>query len=167
MNDTYLAWLNDARAMELGMVETLQSHIKLADGKNDKLKKQLEKHLRETEEQAEMVTEAIERYGGKVSHGKGMISKIASSMAGTTAALSGDDLMKASLSDYAAEHLEIASYTAIATAAEDLGDLETIKMCDKILEQERAMAAWLEANLPELASTYIQKEEEQEMKAEG
>ena len=40
-------------------------------------------------------------------------------------------------------------------------------MCDKILEQERAMAAWLEANLPELASTYIQKEEEQEMKAEG
>lgn len=54
------------------------------------------------------------------------------------------------LADYAAENFEIASYTALISAAQELGDQEIIRVCQQILRDEQEMASWLQQNLPTL-----------------
>ncbi len=155
MNSTYIAWLNDARAMEMGLIQNIQAHIRLADGKHPKLKARLEQHLEETKRHAELVAEAIERHGGRISTMKGVMSTLAGGLGGAAAAVTGDDLMKASLQDFAGEHLEIASYTALIAAAEQLGETESVAAFESILAEEKAMAKWYEENIGPLARKYI------------
>jgi ferritin-like metal-binding protein YciE len=47
---------------------------------------------------------------------------------------------------YTTEHLEIASYELLRRVAEHAGDEETAAVCRDILEDERAMATYVEEN---------------------
>ena len=70
----------------------------------------------------------------------------------------GDEVMKGSLASYAFEAMEIASYTILINAAKQVGDKETARVCEQILKEEKAMAAWLEKNLPVLTRQYLRLE---------
>jgi ferritin-like metal-binding protein YciE len=59
---------------------------------------------------------------------------------------------------YASEHLEIASYELLKRVAQRVGDEETVRACDEILEQERAMAAFFEANWDRFAELSLREE---------
>ena len=61
-----------------------------------------------------------------------------------------DELVKNALADFAAENFEVASYTALILAAQELGDQQTAGVCQQILQEDQAMADWLEQNLPTL-----------------
>ena len=62
-----------------------------------------------------------------------------------------DEMVKNALADYAAENFEIASYTALIRAAEDLNEQQTATVCQQIRQEEEEMALWLQQNLPTLA----------------
>ncbi len=64
--------------------------------------------------------------------------------------------MKNFLSDYAAEHFEIACYTSLIAAAEELGHPQIAAICRDILRDEEAMAQWLKENIPEITRLYLQ-----------
>ena len=61
-----------------------------------------------------------------------------------------DEMVKNALADYAAENFEIASYTALIRAAEDLNEQKTVAVCQQIRQEEEEMARWLQQNLPTL-----------------
>jgi ferritin-like metal-binding protein YciE len=61
-----------------------------------------------------------------------------------------DEMLKNALADYAAENFEVASYTALIRAAQFLGDQETARVCQQILQEDQEMASWLQQNLPTL-----------------
>lgn len=67
---------------------------------------------------------------------------------GLSTGAAADEVVKDGLADFAAENFEIASYTALIAAAEQLGDRETVATCNQILREEQEMARWLEQNLP-------------------
>jgi len=58
--------------------------------------------------------------------------------------------VKNALADYAAENFEVASYTALVTAAQEMGDAQTAMVCQQILLEDEEMARWLQQNLPTL-----------------
>src|SRR5690625_5911077 len=89
---------------------------------------------------------------------KGVTGVLGAGLQSAMAALTGDDLVKASLAGYASEHLEIASYQALIAAANDLGDTETAAVCEQILEEELAMSEWLEENLPEIVLHFLHED---------
>ncbi len=157
MNTTYVAWLNDARAMELGLIQTIESHLRLLED-HPAMKTRMEQHLAETRRHAEIVEECIKQYGGKVAMFKGMLSTLAGGLGGAAAAVTGDDLMKAMLSDSAAEELEIASYTALIASARELGDNYTADACEEILKDEVAHQEWIRGQLPALAHKYLSED---------
>jgi ferritin-like metal-binding protein YciE len=66
-----------------------------------------------------------------------------------------DEVVKGSISSYVFENLEIASYTSLIAAAEQVGDIETMTACEQILPQEVAMAQWLLDHIPQLTQTYL------------
>jgi len=53
------------------------------------------------------------------------------------------------------ENVEISSYTALIAAAKSVGDTATQAQLEQILEQEKAMAAWLLDHLPQITQAFL------------
>lgn len=152
---TYLAWLADAHAMELGLVKVLEKQAKeTAD--LPEIHERIHEHLEETKVQAEKIEECLRRNGGDPSLGKDLLSQATAALQGMGASLPSDALVKNIHASYAAEHFEIASYAVLIAAAEEFGDTETAAVCREILAEEEDMAAWLETMLPDVAVEHLE-----------
>lgn len=152
----FMDWLRDAHAMEKqcermisGTVDQLKEYPQVQE--------RLQHHAIETQQQARLVNECIERRGGDTS----LVKEIAAKVAATAQSVSGlfvsDEEAKAVLSIYAFKHMEIASYRMLAAGAQTLGDAETQQVCERILAQEVAMAEWLAGQLPAVTQSFLQR----------
>jgi ferritin-like metal-binding protein YciE len=159
MNDDqkkmFVAWLNDAHALEESLVVMLEKQI--AEEQDGEMKSKLEEHLAETKRHAELVRSCIVRYGEEPSGGKDLLGTISSAIAGMGISLMHDKAVKNVHSSYAAEHTEIATYTALRAAASEAGDVETVSVCDEILEDEKMMADFLLEQLPTVVGTHLKQ----------
>lgn len=145
-----IAWLNDAHAMELSLAKVLENHAKDADRLPD-IRTRDEEHLAETREHARKLERCLEHLGAeKPSAMKNAIGTVMGKMQGAMSGPFGDEIMKNALSDYAAEHMEIACYRSLIIAAEEIGEVQVARICNEILADEESMAQWLEQKLPEI-----------------
>lgn len=142
-----IAWLNDAHAMEQAQIPVLEKHAEDAEGFPD-IRERDERHIEETRRHAERVKECIEHLGEASSAPKNVLGSMMGNMQSLMTAPFEDKLVKNFLMDFASENLEIASYSAIVTAARDLGEEEIAGTCEEILREEEEMADWLRENLP-------------------
>ncbi len=154
---TYLAWLSDAHAMEEGLVTMLEKQVKETKDKPD-MQSKIKEHLKQTKRHAEMMEAAVKRNGGSVSGTKDFMSKLTTSVQGLGMSMFSDAMIKNIHSSYAAEHFEIATYTLIAAAADELDDTETSDACSEILKDEMDMANWLLEQLPMAVGEELEKE---------
>jgi rubrerythrin len=69
-----------------------------------------------------------------------------------------EKMLKNAKTQYWNEHEEIATYTAIETLAEDLGDKETAKVARSIRREEERMASFLERQIPTLTKAVVREE---------
>jgi ferritin-like metal-binding protein YciE len=156
IEDNLLDWLRDAHAMEqqaeqmlTGMTQRIENY--------PQLKAQIERHITETREHARLVQQCVDRRGGSASTVKDVTGKLV----GLGQALSGlfvsDEIVKGALASYSFEHMEIASYRILIATAEQVGDLETKRVCESILQQEEAMAFWLKEHLPEVTNEFLRR----------
>ncbi|MBA3631835.1 MAG: DUF892 family protein [Acidobacteria bacterium] len=90
----------------------------------------------------------ITQLGGSVSTVKSMMGSLMGAGQSISTEFFRDELAKNFLSDYAAEHFEIASYKALIATAEQIGEHECIPVLEEILSEEEAMARWLEERIP-------------------
>jgi ferritin-like metal-binding protein YciE len=67
-------------------------------------------------------------------------------------------MLKNAKTEYSEEHEEIATYTAIETLAEAVGDKETAKLARGIRREEERMARFLERQIPTLTRAVTQEE---------
>lgn len=156
--ETLNQWLRDAHAAE-EQAETMLSSMARRVEDYPEVKAGVERHLAETQRQAEQVRSCIERRGASTSAIKdttGKIVALGQSLAGVFAS---DEIVKAALAAYAFEHMEVASYTILIAAAEAEGDVETASVCRVILEEEQAMADWLRQQLPSVTEAYLRRSE--------
>lgn len=152
--DTYVAWLNDAHAMEVGLVTMLDKQVAETED-YPKIQARLREHLEETKRHAELVEGCVKRHSGNVSTGKDILSKITSAVSGAGMSLTSDAMVKNVHSSYAAEHFEIATYNTLKAAAILLEDQETARICDEILKDEESMARWLIGQLPMVVDDHL------------
>ena len=147
--DLVIAWLNDAHGMENALIQILEHQIK--DAKDyPQVQTKLEEHLEQTRRHADLVKGCVENLGSHTSTVKSGMASLFGQMQALSTGPAKDELVKNALADYAAENFEVASYTALITAAQELGDQQTASVCQQILQEDQAMADWLEQNLPTL-----------------
>lgn len=158
-NTTYLAWLRDAHAMELALITALEKQAKDAEGK-PVFQKRIKQHIEETKGHAAMIEECIKRNGGDTSTVKDLMGKASAAMSGVGMSMMQDLMVKNMHSAYAAEHFEIASYTVIQAAADELGDYQTSQICDDILNDEYNMADWVKEHIPDVVEEHLRKLED-------
>jgi ferritin-like metal-binding protein YciE len=168
-----IQYLNEAYGKEKELETALQAHIAMTTRKP--YKKRLQDHLRETKGHARGVERRIKQLGGKAeivpapgpvadaaSAVTGAASKAVSAAKGPLHVLRGtgeqEKMLKNAKTEYSEEHEEIATYTAIETLAEAVGDRETAKLARGIRREEERMARFLERQIPTLAKAVTQAE---------
>jgi len=156
--DFVVKWLNDAYAMENALVQVLENHAKDAQD-HPQVQSRLQEHLETTRRHADRVKECIEHLGGDTSSLKTGMANIMGTLQGMSTGPAEDELVKNALSDYAAEQFEVASYRALITAAEELGDQETVRACQENLREDEEMARWLEQQLPTVVEEFLRSKE--------
>jgi len=130
-------YLNDAHAMEMGALVALQD---IASRANDPEVKHIMDDLSAiTQTQIERLTQRIRAYGGSVSVQKGAFNSALAKGHRITNAFHDQadketqDLIKA----YSASYLEVGTYTSMAAYSRAIGDMETARLADTLIEEER------------------------------
>jgi ferritin-like metal-binding protein YciE len=146
-NELLMGWLNDAYGMEQSITHVLENHAK--DAKDQpQLQTRIQEHLDATRRHADLVKTQIERLGGSTSSVKSAMSHVMGTAQGMATGMAKDELLKNALSDYSTEQMEIASYTSLQAAAQELGDQQLAAACQSILQDEERMARFLFEHIP-------------------
>ena len=158
-------YLNEAYGKEKELEVALEAHIGMTTRKP--YEKRLKQHLRETKQHARAVESRIKKIGGGPAV---LASKVVGQAAGQAKSLAkgplhmvrgtgeAEKMLKNAKTEYANEHEEIATYTAIEILAEQLGDEETAKLARTIRRDEERMAKFLAGQIPVLTRAVVTEE---------
>jgi ferritin-like metal-binding protein YciE len=150
--DQLIAWLDDAYAMESGLIPILQNHAAHFGEHMPSAARRLQEHVVKTEEHANRLEECLRMLNASPSSVKSRLSSVIGSVEGATTALFRDQVVKDALADYASEQFEVGCYTALVSAATELGHIDVARLCKQNREEDRAMAAWVLQQLPAVVS---------------
>jgi ferritin-like metal-binding protein YciE len=154
--ETIVGWLNDAYVMEQSIERVLTNHAKDAKD-HPEMAGRIKQHLEATKPHSEMVKSLLESLGEKPSTVKSVMSNIMGTVQGMSTEVAGDELVKNVLGDFSTEHMEIASYRSLIAAGEMYGDQNIVRTCETILQDEIAMATWLEQQIPVVTQMYLRQ----------
>jgi ferritin-like metal-binding protein YciE len=159
-----IQYLNEAYGKEKELEQALEAHISMTTQAT--YKKRLQQHLRETKGHAREVERRLKKLDG----GPSGIPKAVGKAVGRGSALAKSPLhavrgtsdeekqLKNAKTEYSNEHEEIATYTAIETLAEEVGDDDTAKVARAIRREEERMARYLEGLIPRLTKAVVRAE---------
>src|SRR5689334_7941572 len=114
--DQLIAWLDDAYAMETGMVSILQtqaSHFSYVP----EVVQRIHQHIVETQQHAQRIEQCLRLMGTAPSSMKSTLSSLMATAEGLGTSLFRDQRVKDALMEYASEQFEVGCYTALVTAA--------------------------------------------------
>jgi ferritin-like metal-binding protein YciE len=166
-------YLNEAYGKEKQLETALQAHIAMTT--KAPYKKRLQQHLKETKAHARNVERRIKQLGGKAeatpapgpigdaaSAVTSAASKAVSAAKGPLHAIRGtgenEKMLKNAKTEFWNEHEEIATYTAIETLADTVGDKDTAKLAREIRREEERMAKFLAGQIPTLTKAVAREE---------
>ena len=164
LTENLIDWLRDAHAME----QQAEHMLKAQAGRIEhypQLKARIEEHLQETLGQQRLIEGCLARYDTKGSAAKDFMGKLMAFGQAVGGSANSDEVVKGAIAGYVFENLEIATYTTLRAAALAAGDAQTVTVCDQILPQERAMAEWLLAHLPDLTDDFLARDATPEVEA--
>ena len=152
--DEIIDWLKNAYAMERGLEASLEMQ-----SRNNELSPEARdramRHAQETRRHAEAVQTLLRNEGADISTIKTGIGTVTQMVKGLATAFTRDERIKDLLDSYAMEHFEIASYTALAAAAERAGMPQVVQVCHSIIPDEHRMAQAIIQTLPEEVAVYL------------
>jgi len=130
--------IDEAYAMEQNVLRMLDGMISTTD--DDEMRRDLERHKRETEQQAKRLKSRLEAHGA----GPSMIKEaggVLGALMKTVADVARSDKPGRNARDgFATEHMEIASYELLERVAKRAGDTKTAQVARQNRKEEREMA---------------------------
>jgi ferritin-like metal-binding protein YciE len=151
---TLIAWLRDAHAMERASVDSLD---RMADrlARFPELAAGLREHWRVSLTQAQHIESCLKRLGSDTSTFKDLAGRFIGIAQAFAVEVSSDEVVKDCCSACSWRHFEIACYLSLGAAAAALEEADVVRMCEEHVQQERAMAAWLEQQIPEVTLAFL------------
>lgn len=145
--DIFIVGLRNAHAMEnqaLSIMKPQESRIE----SYPEVRERLHRHIAETKQQIERLDTILDGLDESASTVKDTALSAVGSMAALGHSMSGDEIIKNSLANFAFENYEIAAYSSLLTLADAGGFSQAKALLEQNLQEEKAMAKWLEENLP-------------------
>src|SRR5436190_5466426 len=170
-----IQYLNEAYGNEKQLETALEAHIAMTT--RTSYRKRLQQHLRETKRHGREVERRVKQLGGipdasavPVPQAAVGVAQAVQTAVGRAAAVAQGPVhmlrgtgeeekqLKNAKTEYASEAEEIATYTAILSLAESVGDRDTAKLARGILREEQRMAGFLERLIPTLTKAVARDE---------
>lgn len=152
-DEKLVQYLGEAYGKERELETALEAHIAMTT--RDPYKKRLRQHLKETKSHARQLERRIKKLGGGGQTVQTAVGKVTAAAKGPLHAIRGggeqEKMLKNAKTEYFNEHEEIATYLAIETLAEKVGDRETAKLARSIRREEERMAKFLETQIKALS----------------
>jgi ferritin-like metal-binding protein YciE len=142
--------------MERALEQNLENHAKDA-ADFPEIRTRIEQHIQETQRHAELIRGCLAQLNESPSTVKAWWGSMMGKAQGVSTGMYADEPVKNILADYAAEHFEIACYTSLIAAAEELRLEGIAETCREILREEEEMADWLCANIPAITQLHLQQ----------
>src|SRR5205085_4083386 len=124
--------------------------------------KRLKEHLKGTKKHAKDLERRIKNLGGGGQTMQTVVGKAMAAAKGPLHAVRGEGeqekMLKNAKTEYFNEHEEIATYLAIETLAERVGDRDTAKLAKGIRREEERMAKFLEGQIRSLTGAVVTEE---------
>jgi ferritin-like metal-binding protein YciE len=152
---TLVAWLRDAHAMERTSVDTLDHLAERLDRPFPDLARRFRQHWQESLDQVERIETCLKELGSDSSTFKDLRRRFIGITQAYAVEVLPDEVVKDCQAVYASRHFEIATYTALGAAARKLEVPAIVQLCEQNLQQERAMASWLEQQIPEVTLEFL------------
>jgi ferritin-like metal-binding protein YciE len=144
--DLFITGLKNAHAMENQALSIMRPQASRIENYPE-VEAQLNRHIAETEGQIKRLESILE----SLDEDRSMLKDMALSLAGTFAAVghtvAPDEIVKNSFANFAFENYEIAAYKSLIALAEASGNLQAIDALATTLDEETAMAEWLDQNM--------------------
>jgi ferritin-like metal-binding protein YciE len=148
--------IDEAHALEQSVLRLLDAMIETTD--DPEILDRLEHHKLETQEHATTMRRRLEAHGAQPSMVRQAAGIMEALMKLQLDLVRGEKAGRNARDAYATEHLEIASYQLLRRVAERAGDEETAVACQGIIEQERAMAQFVEDNWDTFAEQSLREQ---------
>ncbi|CDX46980.1 conserved hypothetical protein [Mesorhizobium sp. ORS 3359] len=143
---TFITGLRNAHAMENQALSIMRPQVERIEN-YPQVAERLRVHIAETEGQIKRLESLLEG----VEEGTSTIEDAVMSAVGSAAAMghsmAGDEILKNSFANFAFENYEIAAYKSLITLGRVIGYTQAADSLQQSLEEELAMAKWLEHNL--------------------
>jgi ferritin-like metal-binding protein YciE len=148
--------IDEAHALEQTVLRMLDGLIQSAD--DPAMIDRLEHHKLETQQHESLMRGRLEAHGASPSMVRQAAGMLEAVVKMPLDMVRGERTGRGARDAYVTEHLEIASYELLRRVAERAGDEETARACRDILEQERAMAQFLEENWDRAAEQSLRED---------
>jgi ferritin-like metal-binding protein YciE len=150
-----ISWLRDAHAIEQTAITILEMQSKRLEH-YPRIEAKWAEHLEVTRRQAERVRACLQRHDADASALMDLTGRFTGAMnALVTGAALGDEAVKAAVAEYAFENMEIATYRTLIATADFVGDHETRRICEEILDEEQEMATWLGREMVAMTQIFL------------
>lgn len=154
LRDVFITGLKNAHAVEHQALALIDRQIDRAKNYPE-VADRLRSHRVETEHQ---ITRLETILGGLDEDASGL-KDLAMSMSGNLAALSHgfaeDEILKNAFANFAFENFEIASYKSLIVLANHGALASAVDSLKETLDEEQAMAAWVDENIPALTEKFV------------
>lgn len=148
--------IDEAHALEQTVLRMLDGLIQSAD--DPEIIDRLEHHKLETQQHESLMRGRLEAHGASPSMVRQAAGMFEAFLKMPLDLVRGESTGRSARDAYTTEHLEIAGYELLRRVAERAGDEETARACLDILEQERAMATYIEENWDRFAEQSLREE---------
>lgn len=156
IEDKLVEYIDDAYAMEQNVLRMLDGMI--GTTKDPQMKRALERHKKQTEQQAERLEECLQEHGASPSGTKQAGGIMAALMKSVIDMARGDKAGRSARDGYATEHMEIASYQMLERVARKAGDTHTAAVARQNREEEEAMARSIASKWNKIVERSLEEE---------
>jgi ferritin-like metal-binding protein YciE len=154
----FVAGLRNAHAIENQALSLMQRQLDRIEN-YPQVADRLRQHIEETNGQIQRLDTILQSLGEDSSTLKDMGGSLLGNMAALSHAVAQDEILKNSFANFAFENFEIAAYKSLCQMAELTGHNAAIAPLQQSLQEEMAMAKWLDDNLAAVTSAYVTREQ--------
>lgn len=149
----FVTGLKNAHAMENQALSIMKPQVSRIEN-YPQVADRLQQHIRETEGQVTRIETLLDELAESHSALKDMALSFTGAMAALGHSVAGDEILKNSFANFAFENFEIAAYKSLITVAELGGFASAAPALRTNLDEEIAMADWLDANLRDVTMKF-------------
>ena len=152
-NDIFITGLRNAHAMEHQALSIMKPQVSRIENYPD-VARRLQQHITETEGQIERLEQVLDGLGENRSALKDAALSLGGSMAAIGHTVAPDEIVKNSFANFAFENYEIAAYKSLLALANQSGKASAADLLAQNLDEEVAMAEWLDQNIEAVTLQY-------------